>query len=155
MKIDPVQGRTRAGLWSYRTLRNAVGSVMYSDVSVEPSAFIVMGHSCIMQCSFSNCTLQRVDGKRDCDVRTAARVNAVKRTEQCGRCCTQNECLTVRLVVPLPKFRDLCCEIMFSFFLEGPAVTAVQSRCSWLSGTDKTVKNIGIHFQFKTAIWFR
>jgi hypothetical protein len=104
---------------------------MYTDVSEEPSTFILMGRSCIMQCSFFNCTLQRVDGKRDRDVRTAARVSAVKRTEQCGRCCIKNECLTVfQMAVPLPKFRDLCREIIFFLYLEGPAVTTVQSRCS-------------------------
>jgi len=97
-QIQFKEGPEGDGGWSYRTLRCAVGSLMYTDVLEEPSVFVVMGRSCIMQCSFSNCTLQRVDGKRVCDVRTAARVSAVKRAEQCGRRCIQNESLTVPLI---------------------------------------------------------
>ena len=34
-------------------------------------------------------------------------------------------------------------------------VHVVESRCSWITGTDKTTINTGVHFQFGISIWFQ
>jgi len=34
-------------------------------------------------------------------------------------------------------------------------VSTIKSHCLWSNGTDKTITNTGIHFQWKTPIWFK